>query len=239
MNFSGNIEKMAIPSNFIDNLEQYLRQQIELCGDELALPKPHLYDMSEQTGEHRSALELMFHKMKDCQKCALGQTRQHLVFGAGNENADIMLIGEAPGADEDRIGEPFVGKAGQLLNKILKAIDLRREQVYMGNILKCRPPLNRDPLPYEVEQCEPYLLRQIEIIRPKLILALGRIAAQTLLKTTQSLGALRGKVHDYHGVKLIATYHPAALLRYPQYKADTWEDVQLLRKLYDEMIATD
>ena len=223
---------MAIPQDLVNNIERYFLQQIELCGDELAVRRDVL---AESTLAEKSGLMQMYDEIKDCQKCPLGRTRQHLVFGAGNENADIMLIGEAPGADEDRIGEPFVGRAGQLLNKILKAINLNREDVFIGNILKCRPPGNRDPLPHEVEQCEPYLMRQLELIQPKLILALGRIAAQTLLKTTQPLGALRGKVHDYHGVKLVVTYHPAALLRYPQYKAGTWEDVQLLRRLYDEV----
>jgi DNA polymerase len=147
-----------------------------------------------------------------------------------------MLIGEAPGRDEDLSGVPFVGRAGQLLNKILEAIRFKREDVYIANIVKCRPPNNRDPLPSEVEKCEPYLKKQIDIIQPKFILALGRIAGQTLLRTNASLTQLRGKVHNYHGIKLIVTYHPAALLRNPHWKRPAWEDVQFLRKLYDEEI---
>lgn len=170
----------------------------------------------------------------DCKKCHLHQTRTKFVFGEGNPNADIMFIGEAPGAEEDQQGEPFVGAAGQLLTKILAAIDLTREEVYIANILKCRPPNNRDPQPLEVEHCEPYLINQIKLIRPRIICALGRISAQTLLKTKQSLSSLRGKIHTYQNIKLIVTYHPAALLRYPNYKRDTWEDMKMLRRIYQE-----
>ncbi|MFH0930604.1 MAG: uracil-DNA glycosylase, partial [Candidatus Zixiibacteriota bacterium] len=149
--------------------------------------------------------------------------------------AEIMFVGEAPGRDEDLQGEPFVGRAGQLLNKILAAIKFKREEVYIANILKCRPPENRDPLPDEIEKCEPYLIEQIKLIQPKLICALGRISAQALLKTNQPLNRLRGEFHDYQGIKFLVTYHPAALLRYPQFKKDTWEDVQFLRSEYDKM----
>jgi uracil-DNA glycosylase family 4 len=171
----------------------------------------------------------------ECQKCSLGGTRINFVFGVGNPNADIVVIGEAPGADEDEQGEPFVGRAGQLLNKILEAINFRREEVYICNILKCRPPNNREPLPEEIELCEPYLWKQMELIKPKMILCLGRTAGQALLKTNDSLAALRGKFFDYRGVKLMVTYHPAALLRNPNWKKPTWEDVQLFRKTYDEI----
>jgi uracil-DNA glycosylase family 4 len=170
-----------------------------------------------------------------CTKCPLGHTRTKFVFGVGNPNADVVLIGEAPGADEDAQGEPFVGRAGQLLNKILEAINFKREEVYICNILKCRPPNNRDPHPDEIEACEPHLWKQLELINPKLILCLGRVSAQALLRTTASLTALRGKVHDYRGIKLMVTYHPAALLRNPNWKRPTWEDVQQFRTLYDEM----
>ena len=170
-----------------------------------------------------------------CTKCSLGHTRKNFVFGVGNPNADLVLVGEAPGADEDEQGEPFVGRAGQLLNKILEAIHFKREEVYICNILKCRPPNNRDPQPNEIELCEPYLWKQLEIIKPKLILCLGRIAGQALLKTNSSLSQLRGKVHDYRGIKLMVTYHPAALLRNPNWKKPAWEDVQQLRKLYDQL----
>ena len=173
-----------------------------------------------------------------CQKCSLGATRTKFVFGVGNPNADLVLVGEAPGADEDQQGEPFVGRAGQLLNKILEAINFKREEVFICNILKCRPPNNRDPLPEEVASCEPYLWKQLELINPKLILCLGRIAAQVLLKTNDSLSSMRGKVHDYRGIRLLVTYHPAALLRNPNWKRPAWEDVQQVRKLYDELTAS-
>ena len=181
-----------------------------------------------------ATLDALNRHICECTKCRLGATRTKFVFGVGNPNADVMVIGEAPGADEDKQGEPFVGRAGQLLNKILEAINFKREEVYIANILKCRPPENRRPHPDEVEQCEPYLWKQIELIRPKFILALGLTAAQTLLKTTESLTQLRASVHDYHGVPLYVTYHPAALLRNPEWKRPTWEDVQKLRKAYDE-----
>jgi DNA polymerase len=170
-----------------------------------------------------------------CQKCPLGSTRTNFVFGVGNPQADLVLVGEAPGADEDLKGEPFVGRAGQLLNKILEAINFKREEVYICNILKCRPPNNREPLPDEVTQCEPHLWKQLELINPKIILCLGRVAAQVLLKTNDSLTKMRGTMHDYHGIKLMVTYHPAALLRNPNWKRPTWEDVQKLRKEYDAM----
>ena len=144
-----------------------------------------------------------------------------------------MFIGEAPGADEDRQGEPFVGKAGQLLTKIIEAIHLRREDVYICNMLKCRPPNNRDPLPEEIAECEPYLKRQIDIIQPKIICTLGRVATQAVLHTTAPMRAMRGKLHEYAGIPVIATYHPAALLRNPAFKRDTWEDVKWLRREYD------
>ena len=168
-----------------------------------------------------------------CMQCPLGHTRTNFVFGSGNPNADIMIVGEAPGADEDEQGLPFVGRAGQLLTKILEAISLPREEVYICNILKCRPPNNRKPLVGETDQCEPYLWKQIEIVQPKLILALGLTAANTLLKNKESMTNLRGKIHDYHGIRTLVTYHPAALLRNPEWKKYAWDDVKLLRNLYD------
>jgi DNA polymerase len=149
------------------------------------------------------------------------------------------MIGEAPGADEDAQGEPFVGRAGQLLNKILEAVRFKREDVYICNILKCRPPNNRDPEAVEVDTCEPYLWKQLELIKPKIILCLGRIAAITLLRITDSLNNMRGKIYMYRGIKVLVTYHPAALLRNPHWKKPTWEDVQFLRKIYDEMKAAE
>lgn len=173
-----------------------------------------------------------------CQKCPLGQSRTKFVFGEGNPDADIVVIGEAPGADEDASGRPFIGLAGQLLTKILAAIHLQRTDVFICNILKCRPPGNRTPERFEVEQCEPYLIKQLELIKPKFILALGLTAANTLLNRKARMGELRGTVHDYHGIRVIVTYHPAALLRNQQWKRPTWEDVQMLRRLYDEQMAS-
>ncbi len=180
-----------------------------------------------------NALEIFRQQICDCSKCSLCSTRQNFVFGAGNSAAGIMFVGEAPGADEDRQGEPFVGAAGQLLNKIISAMDLRREDVYICNILKCRPPNNRDPQPDEIEQCEPYLKRQIELIQPKVICTLGRFAAQTLLRSSDSMGHMRGQSHQYEGIPLVATYHPAALLRNAQWKRPTWEDMKRVRQIYD------
>ena len=181
------------------------------------------------------SLQMLDSRISSCQRCQLGSTRKNFVFGVGNPKAKLVLIGEAPGADEDEKGEPFVGRAGQLLNKILAAVQLRREDVYICNILKCRPPNNRDPLPQEAESCEPYLKKQIEIINPKLILCLGRIAGQTLLKTKATLSELRQNVYQYQGVKVLVTFHPAALLRNPNWKRPAWEDVQKMRKMYDEL----
>ena len=168
-----------------------------------------------------------------CTRCPLYSTATNPVPGEGNPNADFMCVGEAPGATEDETGRPFVGAAGQLLTKILAAIDLRREDVFICNVLKHRPPGNRNPRPEEVAACGPYLIRQIEIIRPKVILALGTFAAQTLLDTKLSIGKLRGQVHRYYGVPLIVTYHPAALLRNPGWKRPTWDDVKLARRILD------
>jgi DNA polymerase len=171
-----------------------------------------------------------------CTRCKLHEGRTKTVFGVGNPQADLVFVGEAPGRDEDLQGEPFVGMAGKLLTKILSAIGFEREDVYICNVLKCRPPQNRDPQPDEVAQCEPYLLRQLEILQPKVICALGRVAAQTLLQTRESLTRMRGRVHDYHGIPMMVTYHPAALLRNPNWKRPTWEDVQKLRALHDELV---
>ncbi len=166
-----------------------------------------------------------------CRACALHETRTQTVFGVGDESADWMLIGEAPGAEEDRLGDPFVGQAGRLLDNMLAAIDLSRaKNVYIANVLKCRPPGNRNPQPEEVAKCTPHLVRQIELVQPKLILAMGRFAAQTLLETDASISSLRGKVHRYRGVPLIVTYHPAYLLRTLADKAKAWEDLVFARR---------
>ena len=168
-----------------------------------------------------------------CRRCPLYATATNPVPGDGNPDADFMIVGEAPGANEDEQGKPFVGQAGQLLTKIIGAIDLKREDVFIANVLKHRPPGNRNPMPDEVVACSPYLVRQIELIRPKVILALGTFAAQTLLETKLTIGKLRGQIHRYYGVPLIVTYHPAALLRNPAWKRPTWEDVQLARRILD------
>ena len=221
---------------------QQIPEDIDLFGKPAAsvIPlmktsRPQDHPYPNESWVSASTLDDLNSQICECLKCPLGKTRTNFVFGVGNPNADIVVVGEAPGADEDAQGEPFVGRAGQLLNKILEAIQFKREEVYICNILKCRPPNNREPLPEEIELCEPYLWKQMEIIKPKMILCLGRIAGQSLLKTNDTLGALRGKFFDYRGIKLMVTYHPAALLRNPNWKKPAWEDVQLFRKTYDEM----
>ena len=171
----------------------------------------------------------------ECQKCPLGKNRNKFVFGSGNPNADVMVVGEGPGADEDKQGLPFVGRAGKLLTDILKAINFERDEVYIANVVKCRPPGNRTPVTAEMDACLPYLKKQIELIKPKLILCLGLTAAQGILKKKVSLTKMRGQVFEFEKAKVMVTYHPAALLRNPNWKRPTWEDVQKFRKLYDEM----
>ncbi len=175
-------------------------------------------------------------QIKDCTKCRLHQGRNKFVFGVGNPQAIVMFVGEGPGRDEDLKGEPFVGRAGQLLDKILAAIQFDRTKVYIANIVKCRPPNNRDPQPDEMAECMPYLKRQIELINPQLICCLGRISAQALLGVQTPLGKMRQRWFEFEGRRLMVTYHPAALLRFPQYKRDTWEDVQMLRREYDAIV---
>ena len=168
----------------------------------------------------------------DCDRCKLHTLgRKQVVFGVGNPNADLMFVGEAPGADEDIQGEPFVGRAGQLLTKIIEAIGLKREDVYIANVIKCRPPGNRNPEPDEVEQCEPFLFRQVDTIKPKVIVALGKFAAQCLLRTDTPITRIRGKEFTYRDAILIPTYHPAYLLRNPSAKRDVWEDMKRVRAI--------
>ena len=172
-----------------------------------------------------------------CQACSLSQSRTQTVFGAGHIEADWMIVGEAPGEQEDKVGEPFVGRAGELLDRMLEAVGLTRaeapaaQQVFIANVLKCRPPANRNPLPPEVAQCEPYLLRQMALVRPRVVLAMGRFAVQLLLKSSEPLGKLRGRVHQVQGVPVIVTYHPAYLLRSPADKALAWDDLCLAREV--------
>jgi uracil-DNA glycosylase len=168
----------------------------------------------------------------DCTRCKLHTLgRQQIVFGVGNPEADLMFVGEAPGADEDIQGIPFVGRAGQLLTKIIEAINLKRDDVYIANVIKCRPPGNRNPEPDEIAQCEPFLFRQIDSIKPKVIVTLGKFAAQTLLATDAPISRIRGRVFDYRGAKLVPTFHPAYLLRNPSSKREVWEDMKLVRDL--------
>ncbi len=195
---------------------------------------------SPQSWESATDLVTLKSMIENCTKCSLHETRTKFVFGVGNPNAKVMVIGEAPGADEDKKGEPFVGRAGQLLDKMLLAINFPREEVFIANILKSRPPGNRDPQPAEVAACEPYLWKQIDIIKPKMILCMGRIAGINLLKNgIDTLAKLRGNVYEFRGAKVMVTYHPAALLRNPNWKRGAWEDLQKFRKLYDEMMASE
>jgi DNA polymerase len=174
-------------------------------------------------------------ELGDCKRCKLHRTRRTLVFGEGKEKAVLMFVGEGPGYDEDVQGRPFVGKAGQLLTKIIESIQLRREEVYIANILKCRPPQNRNPEPDEISACRPFLLRQIEAIRPKIICALGTFAAQSLLQTGEKITSLRGRHFDLDGIRVIPTYHPAFLLRNPERKKEVWEDMKQIAAWLKEL----
>jgi DNA polymerase len=211
-----------------DILFQYLDQTLQLYGNHLILEENNLNVFETFHGD----LDSFNQSICTCQKCPLSQTRNNFVFGVGNPQADIVFVGEAPGKQEDLQGVPFVGRAGKLLDKILAANELTRDDVYICNVLKCRPPQNRDPLPFEVEQCEPYLINQLHLINPKLIVALGRISACTILKTKESLKNLRNRIFKYAGIDLLVTYHPAALLRNPNFKKPAWEDFQLIRNKY-------
>lgn len=223
--------------DYLEHVQQYLMQQRDLFGNEIYAENDTTsaaaVALPDEAWVASDSLAALHDKIHECVKCPLGQTRTKFVFGTGNEHAAVMFVGEAPGADEDLQGEPFVGRAGQLLNKIIEAVGFKRSDVYICNIIKCRPPNNRAPLPLETETCTPYLLKQIELVKPKFIISLGRTAAQWLLQTKESLGALRGKAHDYNGIKIIVTYHPAALLRNPAWKRPTWEDMQMFKQLYD------
>lgn len=179
----------------------------------------------------QETLESIRDNLGDCKRCGLHAGRTHIVFGVGNPNADLMFIGEGPGQEEDRQALPFVGPAGQLLTKIIHAIDLSRDDVYIANVVKCRPPRNRDPEPDEVEACRPFVERQVDSVRPKVICALGRVAAQNLLRTDEGITRIRGRIFPFRGAKLVPTYHPAYLLRNPEKKRDCWEDMKLIRRL--------
>jgi len=186
----------------------------------------------QTTPDPAAALRLIRTDIGDCTRCKLHRLgRRQIVFGVGNPEADLMFVGEAPGRDEDQQGIPFVGRAGQLLTKIIEAIGLKREDVYIANVIKCRPPENRNPEPDEVETCEPFLFQQIDTIKPKVIVALGTFAARALLRTLDPISRLRGRVYDYRGAKLIPTFHPAYLLRNPSSKREVWEDMKRVREL--------
>jgi uracil-DNA glycosylase len=198
-----------------------------------------LFDKPEQStpsvkgsASTSEGLALLFDTAKTCSKCMLAESRLNFVFGEGNPSAHLVVIGEAPGAEEDASGRPFVGRSGQLLDKILLAASFRREEVYICNILKCRPPGNRNPLSDEITSCMPWLLQQLQIIKPKVILMLGKVAANTILGNTLSLGTMRGKLIQWKGYDCFITYHPAALLRNPNWKSGCWEDIQVMMSHY-------
>ena len=243
-----------MPNSVRSEVVKALKDQKEIFGDELFTSElfkseivtekvsikkvneePELFADSKENWETTQTLDDLNRLICNCTKCDLHKGRNKFVFGVGNPKADVLLIGEGPGAEEDKQGEPFVGRAGQLLNDILKAINFTRQEVYIANIVKCRPPGNRTPLPNEMDSCLPYLVKQIELIKPKLILCLGLVAAGALLKKKDSLGKMRGKIFEFNNVKVMVTYHPAALLRNPAFKRDCWEDVKAFRKLYDEI----
>jgi DNA polymerase len=232
---------------------QALATQKEIFGDDLFVTKskrsssikrsavkteqPELFPAEKEKWEKASSLEELEKLICNCTNCRLHQNRNKFVFGTGNQNADVMVIGEGPGAEEDKQGLPFVGRAGKLLTDMLKAINFEREEVFIGNVVKCRPPGNRTPLPDEMETCMPYLKKQLELIKPKLILCLGLTAARGLLKKRDSLGNLRGNIFEFEDAKVMVTYHSAALLRNPHWKKDCWEDLKKFRKLYDELVS--
>ncbi len=210
-------------------MEEGIKRRIKTAGQQ------GLFGGGESEGDRRldhHNLEQLEREVSECTGCGLSEGRTNTVFGAGAPHADILFIGEAPGRDEDLQGIPFVGRAGKLLTRMLAAIDLSREEVYISNILKCRPPRNRDPVEEEVFACEGFLQRQIELIQPVVICALGRVAAQNLLQTKLSLSKLRNRIHYYGDTRVLATYHPAALLRNPHFKRPSWEDLKKLREIY-------
>lgn len=219
--------------------EQQRRAYLQAMGIDVWLPR----DAEELVAEADTepALDLDWPELRDCvascTRCELSASRTNTVFGVGNQQADWLIIGEAPGAEEDRRGEPFVGRAGQLLDQMLLAIGQSRESVFIANILKCRPPHNRDPKPTEAMACRGYLERQIELVQPKIILAVGKIAAQNLLGSDDPVGRMRGRPHDLGGIPLVVTYHPAFLLRSPSQKHKSWSDLCLAKRLADEVSA--
>lgn len=213
------------------DLRTFLEYEMADGGEGLTLDREVLKRSLSRRGVRKEALQEIRADLGDCQRCRLCQGRKHIVFGVGNPRADLVIVGEAPGRDEDLQGEPFVGRAGQLLNRMLSAIGLSREEVYICNVIKCRPPENRDPLPDEVASCEPFLIRQLQSIRPRAILAMGRFAAQTLLRTEEKISKIRGQFREYQGIPVMPTYHPAFLLRNPSQRRPVWEDLKKVQKL--------
>lgn len=219
------------PATADSSVEPIIEPTIEPIAISSATGNADASDDMPRARDSRLILTEIRTDIGDCTRCKLHKGRKQIVFGVGNPNADLMFVGEAPGRDEDEQGEPFVGRAGQLLTKIIEAINLTREDVYIANVIKCRPPENRNPEPDEVATCEPFLFRQIDAIKPKVIVALGTFAAHALLKSDLSISRLRGRTYEYRGAQLIATFHPAYLLRSPERKRDTWEDMKKVRAL--------
>jgi uracil-DNA glycosylase family 4 len=213
-------------------MTEVLSREDTAVAVEVATPNEPSRSSQPEAGEDRAAaLRAIREEIGDCTRCPLHkQGRKQIVFGVGNPHADIMFIGEAPGADEDEQGEPFVGRAGQLLTNMIKAMGIGREDVYIANVIKCRPPGNRTPEPGECAICSPFLLKQIDVIQPKAIVALGAVAARTLLAVNQTMAEMRGQWHDFRGYPLLVTYHPAYLLRDPRQKVHAWHDLQMVMK---------
>ena len=223
------------PAAVAAQARRFLEDLVTFEGPSFVVPsrvfQPRMASRREPGGD--ADLEAFRRQICECTRCPLGHLRKRFVFGSGAPDAGIMFIGEAPGAEEDRQGLPFVGPAGQLLTKIIEAMQLSREEVYICNVLKCRPPGNRDPDPEEIASCEPFLKKQIALVDPTVICALGRVAAHLLLKTTQSMRELRGRLHQYEGIPVVVTYHPSHLLHNPSAKRGAWEDVKRLRREFD------
>ncbi len=219
----------------ISQTRAHVRRQQRLGVEHLSVAWPERVGGLPETS---LTLATVRETLGECTRCKLHKDRKHIVFGVGNPQARLLFVGEAPGADEDEQGEPFVGRAGQLLTRIIEAMKLTREQVYICNIVKCRPPANRNPEPDEIAACEPFLLAQLQVIQPKLICVLGTVAAQTLLRTREPISKLRGRFHRYHGILVLPTFHPAYLLRNPHEKKTVWEDMKLLMREYEQLSNT-
>jgi DNA polymerase len=225
----------ATAHELLASVRAYLEELRDTGVDALLFAEPvsahEVLQASNPPSGAPETLDLIREELEQCGRCALGATRHKLVFGVGSPQARLVFVGEAPGRDEDLQGEPFVGEAGQLLTKIIQAMGFERNEVYICNVLKCRPPNNRNPEPDEIEKCEPFLLRQLQAIGPQAIVCLGTFAAHTLLRSTEPISKLRGRFHDYHGIPLMPTFHPAFLLRNPNMKREVWDDVQKVMKL--------